>query len=327
MTIAHRTVVVNGVELFVAEAGSGPLVLLCHGFPECWYSWRHQIEFLAANGYRCVAPNQRGYADSSAPEAIDAYAIPHLVGDMVALVTALGESQAVIIGHDWGSPVAINAAAWRPDVFRALGMLSVPAAPRAEQPPLESLRALFGDRFFYMLHFQTPGVAEHELQHDVRTSLRRFLFGASGDAPDEGASSLMLNPPPATAFLLDQLAECPQNSAGAFQLPAWLTEVDLDYFTASFERSGFRGPINWYRNIDRSWALAAPYAGQTIDQPSLFISGDRDLIRNNPTWEDNLRAVATDLRGVELLPGIGHWTQQEAPERVNALLLAFLEGL
>lgn len=317
--IRHRTLDTNGIRMHVAEAGEGPLVILCHGFPESWYSWRHQLAALAAAGYRVVAPDQRGYGTTDAPEAIDAYTQFHLVGDIVGLVHALGEKQAVIVGHDWGAPVAWNAALWRPDVFRAVAALSVPWSDRAPVAPTVGMKALFGDNFFYILYFQTPGVAEHELRHDVRVSMRRFLYGASGNAPDRG--TMFGNPPPNTAFFLEQLPDCGDD------LPAWLTKADLDFFTAEFERRGFRGGLNWYRNLDRTWALSAPFQGKKIEQPALFVSGDRDLIRANPGFETAMRAVVPNLRKVVMLPGIGHWTQQEAPAAVNDALIAFLRSL
>jgi pimeloyl-ACP methyl ester carboxylesterase len=242
-----------------------------------------------------------------------------MVGDAVGLVEALGERRAVIVGHDWGAPVAWNAAQWRPDIFRAVAALSVPFADRAPMAPTVTMKATFGDRFFYILYFQRPGVAEHELQHDVRTSLRRLLFGASGNASDLGVDAMM-NPPPKTAYFLDQLAD-------PDVLPPWLTEADLDYFTAEFTRRGFRGGLNWYRNLDRTWALSAPFKGKKIEQPALFISGDRDLIRMNPGFEAAMRAVVPNLRDVVMLPGIGHWTQQEAPAEVNRALIGFLRSL
>ncbi len=319
--VQHRTIATNGINMHLAEAGphTGPLVVLCHGFPESWYSWRHQLTALGSAGFHVVAPDQRGYGQTDAPEEIDAYTQFHLVGDIVGLVAALGERNAVVVGHDWGAPVAWNAALWRPDVFRAVVGLSVPFSNRAPIAPTAAMRAMFGERFFYILYFQQPGVAEHELQHDVRATMRRFIFGASGNAPDRLLEG-MVSPPPKTALFLDQLADTDV-------LPSWLTEADLDFFTAEFERRGFRGGLNWYRNLDRSWALSAPFQNKKIEQPALFISGDRDLIRMNPGYEAQMREVVPNLRDVVLLPGIGHWTQQESPDAVNRALLAFLKSL
>ena len=317
--ITQRIVQTNGINMRIAEAGSGPLVVLCHGFPESWYSWRHQITALADAGYHAVAPDQRGYGGTDAPLRPDAYTQLHLVGDIVGLVKVLGESQAVVVGHDWGAPVAWNAALWRPDIFRAVAALSVPVSDRAPVAPTAGMRQVFGDNFFYILYFQTPGVAEHELRHDVRETMRSFLYGASGNAPDRGLL-LVSNPAPKTAFFLPQL---PPTSG----LPPWLTEADLDYFTAEFTRTGFRGGLSWYRNMDRTWELTAAFAGLELKQPSLFISGDRDLIRANPAFETQMRAVATALREVVMIPGVGHWTQQEAPDVTNAALIRFLRSL
>ena len=316
--IRHRTLQTNGINMHVAEAGDGPLVILCHGFPESWYSWRHQLAALAEAGYHVVAPDQRGYGETDAPADLDDYTQFHLVGDIVGLVAALGEDQAVIVGHDWGAPVAWNAALWRPDVFRAVAALSVPASDRGPITPIASMKAGFGERFFYILYFQKPGLAEHELQHDVRTTMRKFLFGASGNA--ERGMAAMADPPHRTAFFLEQLEDTET-------LPDWLTEADLDYFVDAYANNGFRGPLNWYRNLDLTWELSAAFQGKKIEQPALFISGDRDLIRNNPGFEAAMRNVVTNLAEVVMLPGIGHWTQQEAPAETNAALIAFLNGL
>jgi pimeloyl-ACP methyl ester carboxylesterase len=313
--IHHRTVETNGIQMHIAEAGEGPLVILCHGFPESWYSWRHQLPALADAGYHAVAPDQRGYGQTDAPEPIEQYSQPHLVGDIVGLVSALGADSAVIAGHDWGAPVAWNAAMWRPDVFRAVIALSVPASDRGPMRPTASLKQAFGDEFFYMLYFQTPGVAEHELQKDVRRSLRMFLHSASGSGPERAFRRL-----PKGADFLDQLEDTEK-------LPGWLTEEDLEYFTQEFVRKGFRGGLNWYRNIDRTWELSAAFQGKRIEQPALFISGDRDLIRGNPGYEAQMRAIVPGLRGIVILPGIGHWTQQEAPDAVNRALVDFLRSL
>ncbi len=313
--ISHRIVETNGINMHIAEAGEGPLVILCHGFPESWYSWRHQLPALAAAGYHAVAPDQRGYGRTDAPAQIEAYTQFHLVGDVVGLVGALDEEKAVIVGHDWGAPVAWNAAMWRPDIFRAVIGMSVPAIDRARRAPTATMKQVFGDNFFYVLYFQTPGVAEHELQKDVRRSLRMLLYSASG-AGIEKAFPLL----PKTAGFLDQMIDSEEP-------PDWLSEDDLDYFTNEFLRAGFRGGLNWYRNLDRTWELAAPFTGKRIEQPALFITGDRDLTRGMPGFEERMRAVVPNLRDVVTFPGIGHWTQQEDPENTNAAMLRFLDSL
>jgi pimeloyl-ACP methyl ester carboxylesterase len=315
--IQHRTVETNGMQMHVAEAGEGPLVVLCHGFPESWYSWRHQLPALAEAGYHVVVPDQRGYGQTTAPKAIDQYTQFHLVGDIVGLVAALGEKQAVIAGHDWGAPVAWNSAQWRPDVFRAVIGLSVPASDRPPMAPTQLFKNMFGDTFFYILYFQTPGVAEHELRRDVRRTMRDFLFAASGDRP---ADEAIFRTQSKRAAFLDQMPSCEK-------LPDWLSDADLDFFVGEFERTGFRGGLNWYRNMDRTWEYSAAFQGKKIEQPSLFISGDRDLIAANPLWEQNMRAICSDLRDPVILPGIGHWTQQEAPDAVNRAMIDFLKSL
>src|SRR4030095_6404762 len=181
--ITHRFVDTNGIRMHIVEGGKGPLVVLCHGFPERCYPGRHQLPALADAGFHVVAPDQRGYGQTTAPTAIESYTQLHLVGDIVGLVRALGETTAVVVGHDWGAPVAWNAALWRPDVFRAVAALSVPASDRAPIAPRQWMRQMFGGDFFYILYFQTPGVAEHELYRDVRETMRRFLYGASGNWP------------------------------------------------------------------------------------------------------------------------------------------------
>ena len=314
--INHRQIETNGISMRIAEAGpaSGDLVVLCHGFPESWYSWRHQLHALGDAGYHVVAPDQRGYGGTDAPEDIGAYTQFHLVGDIVGLVHGLGKDTAVIAGHDWGAPVAWNAALWRPDVFRAVIGLSVPANDRGSVAPTVGMKRTFGDDFCYILYFQTPGVAEHELYKDVRRTLRMLLYSASGNA------ERTLQRLPKTAGFLDQMVD-PDS------LPDWLTEADLDYFTGEFQRTGFRGGLNWYRNLDRTWELSAAYAGRKVVQPALFITGDRDLTRNQPNYQDRLRAIVPNLREVVTFPGIGHWTQQENPAGTNEAMLKFLSAL
>ena len=312
--INHRVVDSNGINMHYVEAGEGPLVVLCHGFPESWYSWRHQILALAANGYHAVAPDQRGYGRTDAPDDIAAYSLFHLVGDIVGLVHALGEETAVVVGHDWGAPVAWNAAMWRPDIFRGVVAMSVPLANRPPYPPTAGMKATFGDNFFYILHFQTPGVAEHELQKDVKRSLRMLLYSASGDNTGRGGGPL-----PKSAGFLDSMTD-PE------QLPDWLTEGDLDYFAREFKRTGFRGGLNWYRNLDRNWVLSAPFQGMKVTQPALYLIGEKDVTRGFLSAEQ-LRDSVPNLTEVVTFPGIGHWTQQENPAGTNAALLKFLDSL
>jgi len=313
--IAHRTIETNGINMHIAEAGQGRLVLLLHGFPELWYSWRHQLPALAAAGYHAVAPDMRGYGGTDAPEAIEAYTMINHVADAAGILDALGEEKAVVVGHDWGAPMAWHCALLHPDRFSAVVALSVPFIPRSPAPPTQLMRQMFQDRFFYMLYFQEPGVAEAELEADVRRSLRLMLYDASGDAPE----SAWLARKPKDAKLLE-------GARDPDRLPPWLTEADLDYYVREFERTGFRGGLNRYRNMDRDWEQLAHLAGAKVEQSALFIAGERDgVIRF--TGMEGMKADVPNLRDIIILPGCGHWTQQERPKEVNSALVEFLEGL
>lgn len=317
--IRHHTVRTNGIQMHVAEQGAGPLVVLLHGFPEGWYSWRHQLPALAAAGFRTVAPDQRGYGRTDRPEPIEAYDILNLTADVVGLVQALGCDDATVIGHDWGAVVAWHCALFRPDLFSALGLLSVPYLPRTwdEPRPTDVMRAISGDGQFYQLYFQEPGRAERELEADPRRTVRCMLYGASGDpAPGDrwrfvfGKDEGVLNSPePGT-------------------LPAWLTDADVDYCAAEFARSGFRGPLNWYRNIDRMWEQTRWLCGAQIRQPTLFVAGAADpVVAMYRTAYDALPATVPNLKRNVLLPGAGHWVQQERAAEVNEQLVTFLRNL
>lgn len=307
----ERTVVANGIGQHVIEAGSGPAVLLCHGFPELGYSWRHQLRALADAGYRAIAPDMRGYGRTGAPPAIDRYTILHLVGDMVGLLDALGIGQAVIVGHDWGAPVAWSAAQMRPDRFTGVVGMCVPFAPRGPVSSLEALRRA-GRQRFYQLYFQEPGIAEADFHRDIDATMRRMMWTLSA-GPAERWSG-MIGPGGA----LDALAEPP---AGI----DWLDASDLAVYAAAFRASGLTGGLNWYRNIDRNWELTAPWQDAPIRQPAWFIAGERDPIY--PLVKplvDRLAQTVPGLLGTSILPNVGHWVQQEVPASVNDILLAFL---
>jgi pimeloyl-ACP methyl ester carboxylesterase len=317
--VTHRFVLVSGVRLHVAERGEGPAVLLLHGFPESWYSWRHQLAALADAGFRAIAPDMRGYGRSDRPEDPARYTQLHLVGDAIGILDALGVERAVVVGHDWGAPVAWHTALLRPDRVRGVAGLSVPHRPRGRTRPTEALRAAFGERF-YQLYFQPPGVAEAELGRDPRAAIRRFLHGLSGDSPDRFITDPTV---PAGGGILDVLSD-------PATLPPWLEEADIDFYAGEFARTGFGGGLNWYRAQDLSWELLAPWQGAVVTPPALYIGGDRDLVVNLPRARqliDNLRAWVPNLTGAIILPGCGHWTQQERPAEVNAALIGFLRGL
>jgi pimeloyl-ACP methyl ester carboxylesterase len=322
--IQHRMVETNGIRMHVAEQGQGPLVLLCHGFPESWYSWRHQMRALADAGFRAVAPDMRGYGRTDAPAEIDQYSYFHLVGDLVGLLDGLGVESATIAGHDWGAPVAWHAALLRPDRFRAVIALSVPFRPRGATRPTSAMPQT-EDAVFYQLYFQTPGVAEAELGRDVRGSIRRLLYSGSG----EGHATRAGIGDPGAVGMVPRRGGLLTHTADPATLPPWLTEADVDFYAGEFARTGFRGGLNWYRNIDRNWELLAPFAGARVMVPALYVAGDRDLVvafRGMDQLIPNLSKFVPHLRRTVMLPGCGHWTQQERPAEVNAAMLEFLKA-
>ncbi|MEY9904773.1 pimeloyl-ACP methyl ester carboxylesterase [Catenulispora sp. MAP12-49] len=320
----HRVVASPAGRIHLVEQGAGPLVLLVHGFPESWYSWRRQLPALAAAGFRAVAVDVRGYGRSSKPAEPAAYRMVELVEDNVAVVEALGESSAVIIGHDWGATIAANSALLRPDVFRGVGLLSVPYAPRGGPRPSEIFAQMGGDEEFYVSYFQEPGRAEREIEPDVRGWLAGFYAALSGDTmpgPGEPSPHFVARGGSGSGDggrLRDRFP--------ADRRPAWLTEADLDHYAAEFERTGLTGALNRYRAMDRDWEDLAAFDGAPITQPSLFLGGARDA---STTWlADAIEAFPRTLPGLSaahILDGCGHWLQQERPEEVNALLVSWLE--
>jgi pimeloyl-ACP methyl ester carboxylesterase len=315
--LQHRFVTSNGIRMHIVEAGVGPLVVLLHGFPESWFSWRHQLHALAEAGFHAVAPDQRGYGQTDRPPAIEAYSICHLVGDVIGLLDALGEERAVVVGHDWGAPVAWQTAVFRPDRLRGVVGLSVPFRPRGQRAPLSVLRAALGDGF-YQLYFQAPGVAEADLERDVRGTIRRMLYGASGDSPS--IPDMMV--PPGQAFL--------GSAVVPDRLPDWIDPAAIDFYTGEFERTGFAGGLNWYRNIDQNWELTAAWQGAVLRLPAAYVVGDRDIVYHFPGAPEliaNLNRFVPNLTHNVLLEGCGHWTQQERPAEVNQVLIDFLRAL
>jgi pimeloyl-ACP methyl ester carboxylesterase len=308
--LTHRTVTLNGLQFHIAEQGQGPLVLLCHGWPECWYSWRHQLRALADAGFHAVAPDMRGFGQTEAPEDLSAYTIVHNVGDMVQLVSALGEKRAIIIGHDWGAPVAWTSALLRPDIFRAVVAMSVPYRARSPIAPLKALRDA-GTTNFYWQYFQTPGVAEAEFERDVDRTMRTLLYG-------KGVSLVMK---PGQGFLGESIVPD--------QMPPWLTEDDVGYYVETYKRTGFRGGLNWYRNIDRNWELSASWDGMKIQQPAFFIAGTEDGVIKGFGAKalEQLPTTVPGLKGTRLISGAGHWVQQERAGEVSATVVEFLRTI
>lgn len=323
----HGSVSANGIAIHFESVGDGPLVVFCHGWPESWYSWRHQLPVVAEAGFRAVALHMRGYGDSAAPDDIDKYMITDLVGDVVGVVRGLGFDEAVVVGHDWGAPVAWYSALMRPDLFRAVAGFSVPFVPATGELPdgltvNDLMRKNAGDRIYYRLFFQEPGVAEADLERDVRRSVLGAMYTFSGDAIANGD---LPEPHDGHFAAGETMAE---SLVIPHELPAWLTEADLQFYVDEMTRTGFRSGLNWYRNINRIPGCLAPWAGETIDQPSMYMAGSLDLVAGNtPTAIEAMRAALTDLRHCELLDGAGHWIQQERPTEVNNALVTFLQDL
>ena len=306
----------NGVTLRTVVEGNGPLVILLHGFPQCWYLWRHQIDPLVAAGFRVAVPDQRGYGGSDKPSPIEAYNVVELSNDVAGLATALGHERFIVVGHDWGAPVAWHTALLHPKRVRAVVGMSVPYV--RGQIGTMTRQENFGDNFWYMVYFQKPGVAEAELEADIRKSLRMIYYSISGDAPE----GIWFTPKKASAKLLEGLVDPPK-------LPSWLTAEDLDYYVAQFEQSGFRGPINWYRNIDRNLEITPQLAGAKIEQPAFFIAGKKDLVLSfgGGGLVAAMDQFVPNLRGKVIIEGAGHWVQAERPIPTNEALLGSLKSV
>ena len=315
--VTFRFIESNGIKMRIAEAGTGPLVLLAHGWPESWYSWRHQMTMLADAGYHAVAPDMRGYGETDKPAAVDDYDVNHVAGDLVGILDALGEETAILVGHDWGAIVAWTTVLLHPSRFTALIAMSVPYGGRVAQSPMESWQEAFGENFFYILYHNEPGgIAEAEYDADPRGLISRLYLSP--------------NSPRVQPAITD-----PLRSAGGWigrlgapmGLPDWLLQEDLDYVVSQFENSGFRGGMNYYRNFHRNWEITEHLQGAKIKIPVLFIAGSRDMVIAGAEKESltaTISRATEDLRDVVLIPEIGHWVQQEAPAEVNQAISDFL---
>ncbi|WP_409058259.1 alpha/beta fold hydrolase [Streptomyces sp. SYP-A7185] len=345
----HRLVDVPGGRIHLVEQGTGPLVLLVHGFPESWYSWRHQLPVLAEAGFRAVAIDVRGYGRSSKPREVDAYRMLAHVADNVGVVRALGAETATVVGHDWGSPIAANSALLRPDVFTAVGLLSVPYAPRNGFRPTDAFARIEGaggrggpgeaggsgeaggegaGEEFYVSYFQEEGRAEAEIEPDVRGWLAGFYAGLSADTSWQKARSSLGAAEGRSLHFVTRGGRMSDRFPKGEALPPWLTEADLDVYAAEFERTGLAGALNRYRNVDRDWEDLAAWDGMPIPQPSLFIGGDQDA---STTWmADAIKAYPQTLPGLvssHILEGCGHWVQQERAYEVNRILVEWLRAV
>ena len=310
----------NGdIVLRVAIKGSGPVVLCVHGWPELWYSWRHQISHFSELGYTVAAMDVRGYGGSSKPESISAYSIKNLSSDVAVIIREISNGPVVLLGHDWGAPIVWNTALLYPDLVRAVAGLSVPYTPGSDTAFIDMAKQLYADRFFYQIYFQTEGIAEAELEADVPAALRKIYYAISGDAP----SGTWLTDKPGDSQLLDGMVD-------PDPFPTWLTTADLEKYSNAFQTGGFRGPLNRYRAQGFDIEELVAIRGQTIQQPACFIGGEKDPVRHFVTGFDmyaNPGTACDDFRGSTIIDGVGHWVQQEAPAETNAALKTFLSSL
>lgn len=323
MKINRRTIHVNGVDLVVSEAGDpgAPCIVLSHGFPESAHSWRHQIPVLADAGYHVLAPDQRGYGFSSAPRDVKAYGIGDLTGDLMALLDATDHETATFVGHDWGAFVVWEAGRLHPNRCDAIVGVSVPFTPWPMRPT-ELFSSMYGDRFFYILYFQEVGPAERELEADVRRTMHTIMWGGSGEMYRGAPTDVAQLPPMKGTGFLDVFMEVPEH------LPAWLPAVDLDYYVEQFTNSGFFGPVSWYRNFDDNYDRTKDIPFSVMTMPTFFIGGDKDgVIASRLDTIDPINSLMPNYKGSVIIPGAGHWTQQEAPAEFNAALLGFLGSL
>jgi pimeloyl-ACP methyl ester carboxylesterase len=306
----------NGVRLRTVVEGKGPLVILLHGWPQCWYLWRHQIDPLVEAGYQVAVPDQRGFGGSDRPAAIGDYNIRTLCDDVAGIAPALGHDTFTVVGHDWGCVVAWNTALLHSDTCRAVVGLSVPfwrVAPEIVNPPG------MDDRFWYIRYFQEPAVAEAELERDPERSLLAIYYTLSADAPP--ASFMRQTDHPRASGLLDTMLT-PK------QLPSWLTREDLDYYVAQYKMSGFRGGLNWYRNVPTNNRITPELESMRFRQPAAFVSGVADdVLLYDPNWRSAFPKAFDDLRFIQLVEKAGHWVQMEQPKETTTLILRFLQGL
>jgi pimeloyl-ACP methyl ester carboxylesterase len=310
----------NGdINLRVALQGTGPVIVCVHGWPELWYSWRHQINHFAQQGYAVAAMDVRGYGGSSKPHDIASYTLRELASDVAAVIEAMSDEPVVLFGHDWGAPIVWNTALLYPEAVRGVAGLSVPYIPAGDASLLEMFDQVYSDRFFYQKYFQAEGVAEAELQADLKSSLRKIYFALSGNAPE----NKWLETKPIDAKLLDGM-EDPD------PFPAWMTNKDMNVYLQAFAKGGLRGPLNRYRAHQLDFEQLGDLHGKQLDTPACFVGGERDAVRNFIPGGDlyaDPGAGCSDFRGSTIIPKVGHWVQQEAPAETNAALAAFLATL
>ena len=315
-TYEHQLLPVNGITLSLYSAGpaDGPVVWLLHGFPESWFSWRHQIQALAEAGFRVLVPEMRGYGQTSAPDDIAAYDLITVCSDIQAAMDLLGQHRVAVVGHDWGAPVAWHLALLEPERVQVVGAMAVPYGGRPKKPAIEMIRSQFADRFNYILYFQQPGVAEAELNQDIPRTLRMMMHNTSAAVPKD----FFLQEKPAGSLLHDGMQD-PGSP------PDWCDQDAFAVYVRTFEGRGFGGALYWYRNFERTWERTAPLADRKVMQPALFLLGDKDpvgtleahTLKKMPEWVPDLEQ--------HMLEHCGHWVQSEQPEQVSSLLLGFLK--
>lgn len=319
--MSSRKLVANGLTMHIEEQGEGPLILFAHGFPETSHAWRHQLAAAAAAGYHAVAPDMRGYGETQRPAEVSRYTAYDLVGDLVGLLDALGHDNAIIVGNDWGSTVAWQAAVMRPDRFRGVAAIGVPMMPASPAPPT-TFFPQSDEEMFYVAYFQEPGVAETELERDVDTTLRKILFSASRDAGPRLERDGTPNPFAMVSRSNGMLASLPRPD----RLPRWLDEEDFARYVDSFRRSGFTGGLNYYRNLDANWGLQRALSGLKVQVPAIFLVGEQDVGLTIPDMRAIIAAmpqIVPNLMASKVIPNCGHWAPQEKPEDVNAEIIAF----
>ena len=323
--VEFKVVESNGINIRLAVMGEGPLVIFCHGWPESWYSYRHQLPVVAKAGFKAVAYDVRGYGESDKPHEIEAYSMRNMTNDVIGIIDALDYDTAITIGHDWGGPIALNTAALNEDRITATGTLSVPFNSRGPMPTLDLWKEIYKDRFFYQLYFQKEGIAEEEFESDLTRALFMTYTNSDGRGMkfnfEKGQSGLVPEKTKDSTFL---------EGMEVFEdFPDWFSKEDLDYFVSQFEISGLRGPFNRYRAQNIDWHEIPELEGKILEQPAFFVTGTLDpvnfFVPSDQSLTDRIKPNYKTLLFAEELEGIGHWTQQEAPEEVNSFILDFLK--
>ena len=323
MQLQQQFIQTNGVRYFIKSAGdkTAPLILFLHGFPDSWYSWRHQLTAMAEAGYYAVAPDMLGCGETDAPMEIERYSQDEMAKDIAGLITALGHEQAIIVGHDLGASLTWQICLLYPEKVKAVVALSIPYGGRALAKPIPHMKKVFGDKFFYILYFQEQGIAEKEFDADVRETLLRIYFSLGAEGSEMATQFVASDNPKSAEKYLDTTM-LPE------RLPDWLSEADLAYYVSRYEKEGFRGIINWYRCLDIYWERTPHLADKKITQPTYFIAGRQDPITHMVRKAiKRLPTIVEDLRGVEFFDNCGHWISCEQTELLNEKIVKFVDGL